>query len=401
MGKLAKGVLAVWVFTIICGLCDNIRTNISQSTATNLFDLLGKEWKDYFKVSPWGQDVIFTTGAGYRDNTTLSHYNVQPSSYIQNILEVNVYRVSTSGPQVVFYLMGDDLHYLHEIDVSQEQTLYGLAEIKQKFSSGLTPGFSAQYVYQDRVIDLSGDPVNVSSIHVIGHSYITKPSLRYDFSVATNRATIPFAELSITVMRQDYDAPLDDYWETTPNLTLGLNYKMNRKQRYNSEISISMGFSKRVYDNMLAADRDGLRIAGRGLEYDQYKAMLSWRHYLDARCLWKNTAKLGFIRNEDNGGGYYNYNKFSLSEQISYKDENWYAHIELRVSQYDYDFQPVAYQSQTTRRITSVLWNLRIERAIAKKLRLFTDFEHERLNSTLTAEAYQVNTITGGMIMEF
>jgi hypothetical protein len=400
MGRLKKGVFAVWMITTVCGLCGNIQTNKTQNLSTNLAVLLGNNWKDYFKVSPWGQSVIFTTGAGYRDNTTLSHYNVQPSSYIQNILEVNVYRASTSGPQVVFYLMGDDLHYLHEIDVDQEQTLYGFAQIKQKFSSGLTPALSAQYVYQDRIIDLSGDPLNVSSIHVVGHTYSVKPSLRYDFS-KQNKMTIPFAEISMTVLRQDYDSPLDDYWEPTPNLSLGLNYKMNARQKYYSEVSISGGFSKRIYDNMLAADRDGIRIAGRGLEYDQFKATLAWKHYLDARCLWKNTLRLGIVRNEDSGEGYYNHNRYSLSEQISYKDENWYAHVELRVSQYDYDIQPIAYQSPTIRRITSILWNLRIERAIAKNLRLFTDFEHERLNSTLTAEAYQVNSITGGMIMEF
>ncbi|MCX7872148.1 MAG: hypothetical protein N2487_02550, partial [Verrucomicrobiae bacterium] len=342
MGRFLKGVLIVWVWVTGYGFAANYQTNKTQIN-TNLPSVLGKEWRDYWKVSPWGYNVILTTGAGYRDNATLSHYNVQPSSYIQNVLEVNVYRASTSGPQVVFYLMGDDLHYLHEIDVVQEQTLYGFAQIKQKFSSGFTPGLTAQYVYQDRMVDVSGDPVNVSSIHVIGHTYLVKPSLRYDFSDSKTRKAIPYLELSTTLMRQDYDSPLDDYWETGPNLSIGLNYRMNTKQRYYSDISISGGFSKRVYDSMLATDRDGVRIAGNGLEYDQFRAMLSWRHYFDVRCFWRNTAKLGILRNEDNGSGFYNYTRYSLSEQVGYRDEHWNAQVEMRVSLYDYDFHPTVY----------------------------------------------------------
>ncbi|MGC8830468.1 MAG: hypothetical protein ACP5MG_13780 [Verrucomicrobiia bacterium] len=404
---LSKGLL---FFVATSAILNLVAQNPSHKAVTNSFDiytnlnqLLERDFQKYLKPAVWDSSATITSGAGYRDNITLSHYQIQESPFVQNSLELSLYRVATKGPQLVFFLTADDLRYLKETSIDKEQTLFGMAQFKQRFDSGLQPGFTAQYIYQDRVIDLSGDPLTISALHIVSHTFITKPSLRYDFGyqAGKSRKNWLWAELEFPVTRQDYDSPLDDYFEFGPRLTSGLNYKSKPKQKSYSDVFISFEYNKRAYDNMMKTDEIGTRLPGTHLEYNQLKLQLGWHHYLDEKCLWRVYSKVGYMRNIDNGSGYYDYDRYTLSEQLRYRDINWEGRVELKVSLYDYDRQPIAYNSSTFRRSSSVTLNLHLERKIIKKAKLFGEFEHERNNSTLTAEAYQVNTINGGLIIEF
>ncbi|MGC8743133.1 MAG: hypothetical protein ACP5T0_04570 [Verrucomicrobiia bacterium] len=409
MGKelISKGAIVIIAACAIFNLSAQQPINKNSANSldvyTNLNQLLERELEKLIKPSPWQASATITSAAGYRDNITLSHYQIENSPFIENSLELSLYRVAVNSPQLVFYATGDDLRYLKQTSVDKEQTFFGMAQIKQKYSTGLQPGLTAQYIYQDRVIDLSGDPLTISSLHVVGHTFITKPSLRYDFSYTDgrNQKRWLWAEMEFPISRQDYDSPLDDYWEFGPKLTFGLNYKPKPKQKSYSDVSLSLEYTKRAYDNMMETDYSGARLPGTHLEYNQFKLYLSWHHYLDEKCYWRLYSKFGYLRNMDSGVGYYDYDRYTLSEQLRYRDKYWEARIELKVSLYDYDKQPVSYTSGSLRRISNTTLNLHIERQIIKKVKVFSEFEHENNNSTLTAEAYQVNTINGGLMIEF
>lgn len=416
-GKINKGLVCLFfigatALTVLAQQTNSVNTPQKSDdeyldfyTNTNkLNELLDRELKKYYlKPSFWESSAVLTSSAGYRDNVTFSHYNIEASPFVQNSLELSLYRISTNKSQLIFYLLGDDLHYLKNVSVDKEQMLYGMAQIKQKLASGLQPGLTAQYIYQDRVIDLSGDPLSISSIHVVGHTFTTKPYLRYEpeYTTAKNLKSWKWIEFEFPITRQNYEAPLDDYWEFGPKLSLGLSYKTKPEQKLYSDVSFSFEYGKRAYDNMMIVDLTGVRLPETRLEYNQLKLQSGWRHYLDKNCYWRLYSKIGFLRNIDNGPGFYDYNRYTLSEQIQYRDKNWDARLELRVSLYEYDNQPVAYGSSTLRRISSSTLNLHIERKLIKKVKVFGEFEYERNNSTLTAEAYEVNTASGGFIVEF
>ncbi len=401
MGKV--GLLCIAVIGLTFGLYGQQDKSASQSfdTYTNLNKLLDVE--KYLKFSPWGTSVLLTSGAGYRDNITLSHYQVESSPFIQSTIELSLYRLALEGPQLIFYVTGDDLHYLKNTAVDKEQTLFGYAEIKQMFSTGLQPGLNFQYIYQDRMLDLSDNPSTLSSLHVIGHTYATKPFLRYEFgySPKEKRRIVPWIEFEFPITFQDYDAPLDDYLEVGPKVSVGMNYKSKPKQKTYSDLSLSFEYTKRAYNNMMETDEDGFRIPDTHLEYNYLKTQLQWRHYLDERCNWRLYTKVGFLKNLDSGAGYYDYSRYMFSEQLRYRDKNWEARFEVKTMLYEYDQQPVAYGSKSLRRISNTTVNFHIERSLYKKLRMFGEFEHEQNNSTLTAEAYYVNTVIGGFSMEF
>src|SRR5512139_3215960 len=61
-------------------------------------------------LPPWDYTVTLASGAGYRDNVTLSHAAPEASSFFRGAAEAMLFNIDVDGPQYTFYGSADYRH---------------------------------------------------------------------------------------------------------------------------------------------------------------------------------------------------------------------------------------------------------------------------------------------------
>jgi hypothetical protein len=167
-------------------------------------------------------------------------------------------------------------------------------------------------------------------------------------------------------------------------------------------VALTYGAAYIAHDAWLATDATGTEIPGKKLALWQQTAELKWEHRWDAAQRWRSITKLGFQYEQDNGGGFYDYSLYSLSEELRFTTKNWEIKGTMGVSYYDFPVQPAESASPNpTLYITTLNLTLRAERRVYKSLKLFGAFAYERALSDQAESQYAVNIVTGGMSWEF
>ena len=106
-------------------------------------------------------------------------------------------------------------------------------------------------------------------------------------------------------------------------------------------------------------------------------------------------------RQQDNGAGYYNYDKFQLSEQIRYQGGWGEVTLQARLGYYDYSVQTIAAADARRRNKTNVIINFRGEKKLTRWLKWYIDLEYERSLGNVSWDNYLVNTASSGLSVEF
>jgi hypothetical protein len=339
--------------------------------------------------SPWDRFFNLRVSGGYNDNVTLAHNAPEQAPFIHTGLEAVVSRVPVDGWFFNFTGMADDSRYLGPGSVDGETVVFALTEGKRQFPSGWQPGVGLQYLYQDQVLDVSTTETNQEALPVRGHSLGVRPGLRLDLT--------PHWWLSgeVPLGRQYYESPLDDYWESGGKVSAGYTYG------HRSEIELGYEPLHRSYDTDSALDADGEPLGGQSKALWQHDVRLAWRHYWDEDRHWRTTLKLGAKANRDNGGGYFDFNRYSAGAQVRYRTRRWEISAEAGVYQYYYPVQTVSGPGSPTRERTEVSASLRCERQIAKHWRVFAEYNREHVLGNVTVEEYSVNQGNAGLSWEF
>ena len=333
----------------------------------------------------WINDFSLRTGAGYRDNVGLSARSPQDSAFVASGLELILLRLPQNGTQFNFFVSGEDLHFLSSSIVDREQTLFAQALMKSDCGSGWQVSVAAEYVYQRQVADVSITEPGLMTIPVEGHGSVIREELRRDFG------NNYWASLELPAKRQFFREPLDDYWEYGPRLTLGKSYG------HKSELSVSYEISERDYDHGELRSALGDPLPDTRRKSIQQEARLAWKHHWDPNNCWRTTTRLSARQSEDNGSGYFDYTKLQAGEQLLFHTKKWDLSAEAKVARYDYPVQTVSATNLAKRRSTELAFNFRCERRVASFLKIFAEYERERVFSNLEFEQYAVATVKGGL----
>jgi hypothetical protein len=360
---------------------------VSHVAFADELDKLAKE----LSISLWDKSYGLRTGVGYKDNVLLSHSQPRSSPYVTSGLDIEWFRLPADGWQYYFLVTGDDIRYWHDIGVGNEDLWTSVANIKKDFGNDWKAGLSALYIYENQVVDISGDAVNglVSPMKIIGHTATINPSLRW------NLGANYWIELAWGATRQFLSEPADSYTRLGPKITLGRSYG-NR-----SQFTVNYEFFDQRYDHAGDTDPSGNEIPGTTLWELRHRVELALRHNWDAKRLWQTTTKLTFDYNRDNGSGYYDYYKYGLSEQLYYHAKTWEIKGTAAVAHYYYPLQNVDIATRLRWHKTGLVLNLRGEKHLARWLKLFTEYEYEHSISNRTLDDYGVNTISGGVQWDF
>lgn len=340
------------------------------------------------EVSLWDVSVNLRAAAGYKDNVMLSRFGAEASPVFMSGADLLVFRVPTGGAELSFMFSGDDTRFVSAQGADKEQTFFALAELKRQCANGWGGGFGLQYFYMDQVLDASTLDYGAGSIQARGHGLVLDPSVRRKLSAADT------LELEFPINRFYYAWPLDDYWEGGPKLALKHGYG------WRSEIGVSYEVARRPYDNRWQANAAGVLLPDTGLEFLLQRAEAAWRHHWDANRRWRSTAKLGVEINEDNGSGYFDYKRYFVSQQLRFRAGGWELRAQGSLRFYDYALQTVSATDPAKRNKMLVIAGFRAERSLAKKLKLFAEFEHESSLANVTYDAYRVNLVYAGVDWE-
>ena len=340
-------------------------------------------------LSLW--DAVFTlqSSAGYKDNVALSATRPSGSPFVRNQAEAIVFRLPLDGLEFNAFLSGEDTRFLASDVVDKEQNALAYAQLKKTWSEAWSTSLTGQYIYQNQVVDLSTSLATPTVLAVESHTYAARFAVRRKFAERW------WWELEPTLTRQDFNSPLDDYWEGGPKLSVGREY--GRK----SEVSVSYELSHRPYDHREQFNRAAAAIPGSELAFTQHRAQLVWKHHWDEARHWRTTAKLGYESSHDNGPGYYDFRKWQVSQQVRWSAAPWDVSITGRFADYNYPRQPVALGDPRAIKRTDFNLNLHAERSLTKRVKWFLDFDYERSLANQPATGYAVNLIHSGLSVEF
>jgi hypothetical protein len=342
-------------------------------------------------LAVWDVAGRLLVGGGYRDNVLLASVQPESSSFVETTADFSVIRLSESGSSLSFFVLGEFRRFLEDIEADGqpyegEQLLYATTEWTEPLDSQNTFIATFDYFYQHQVIDASETEANLSRVLIKGHTFTLQPAWEHQLS--------PVWKVSVegTAERQIYEAELDDYWQGAAEVRLSRAY--GRK----SEAAVFYQLRHRFYDSREQYTLAGVPVDGTQLVYRSHEIAGEWRHYWDADRHWRTTVKAGYFLSEDNGSGYFDYERFQLSARLRWKHAGWEISAAARGGWYLYDVQQVE-GANLERSYYTV--DGRIERWLAKHWLVYVAASREWNLSNDPPEEYNDWVASGGIGVEF
>jgi hypothetical protein len=333
----------------------------------------------------WDVTTRVSAGGGYRGNVLLSSVNPEGSSFIEVTGEFSAIRLSETGSVLTLFVLAELQRYLESEQVENQGIIYAVVQVDQPAGVNNTIGGEFQYLYQNQILDVSETEVVQRRAWVVGHGLSLKPYWEHDLS------EVWALKLEGSATRQIFEQDLDDYWEGYARLDLTRAYG-NR-----SSVSLAYELRHRFYDTREQYDPSGSPISGTDLIYRYHELGAEWRHNWDTNRQWRTTFRAGVLRSEDNGSGYFNYDRAQLSALARWQRGKWYAKLQGRAGWYWY---PNQFVSDEKRVRAFYGLEFRAERHIDEHWLVYAAASREWNLSNQPLEEYNDWIASGGIAVE-
>jgi hypothetical protein len=344
---------------------------------------------DKLELPKWDTSLNLRWGAGWKDNVLLAPTAPKASAFIASGLDLMVLRLPTERTEFVFFVSADDRRYLQHAGTDKEEMVMAEAQIKQFLSADWQAGLRVQGIYENMVFDASASETELTSVKFQGPGLGLHPSLRKDFNGGW------YFEGEFEITRQYLAAPLDNYWQGGPRLTLGREYGKR------SELALSYAVLRQSYDRRSQVSLDSVPVPDTALAYLTHEVELAWRHQWDSAKRWRTATKLKYQHLGDNGSGYFDYNKYVFAQELRYRAPGWEISGQGKINRYDYASRYASLDPQSKRWVTGFAANLRGEKSLVRKLKVYLEFEYERYLSNESTMEYEATTLSSGLNWEF
>jgi len=339
--------------------------------------------------SAWEHTFTIKAGLGYKDNLTLAPQAPESSPFVGTALEALLLRQYENGNQLMGLATLEDARYWSGKTVDHEDLGIAQLEWRHFWANDWQAALGMEGIYIDQVIDLSVTETNREALPVRGWTLTARPAVRRELSGRT------WLVLETPVARHLYEGSIDDYWEGGPRIVV--SHALNDQ----IEASIGYAFAHRGYDTAPGRDASGSIITNTVRSAAQHDIVGSWKQYWDRARRWRSVTKLGYRHSSDNLSGYFDYEQYSISQQVRFQTADWELSAEARFSHYRFPVQTVSDTDLEKRRRADLTVSLRAERQLVKHLRLYAQYDYERTDSNLSLDEYTVNTVSGGVAVEF
>jgi len=337
-------------------------------------------------VSVWDVTTRVVGGFGYRDNVLRSSVATENSAFFLSTADLTLIRLSETGSLLTLFLLGEDTRYFNAPSVGYEQIFSGSAQFTHPILQHGEVGGYASYLYQHQILDVSETESILQRVLVIGHGVTIRPHWKESLTQGLD------LQLTGTALRQVYESQLDDYWEGSGRLSLIHSYARR------SEFTGYYQFLYRPYDTREQFDTDGIIVPDTHLSYLQNEVGLFWQHYWDEARHWRTSTKVSYMYNQDNGSGYFDYNRLLFSEQLRWNNKAWEIRATARFGYYYYDVQEFLGEPRERSYVTV---DVRVERRLGKHWLAYVETDQEWNMSNDPIDEYNVWSVSAGMGVEF
>jgi hypothetical protein len=190
---------------------------------------------------------------------------------------------------------------------------------------------------------------------------------------------------------QAVELPLDGSVEP------GFAFSLGQDHRQRTAYSLSYGFHERVFDDLTITDALGVTLPGAALRFREHQVEATYRRELDAARRWRLTLRAGWLRNEDNGQGYYDYDRGRMALEMRWRKKPWEIKLSSRASYYDYSIQSIAGAGSELREKALLSAGLQTRRELKRGFYVVLRAEHEQSLSNLTTDRYVANVLSLGL----
>jgi len=290
---------------------------------------------DESPVAVWDTAGRLLVGGGYRDNVLLSSFQPEHSPFVEVAGDFSVIRLSETDAMLSFFVLGEFRRYLEDIEVDgQRYELEQLVSVTVDWSKPVdernTLGAGFDYFYQYEVMDVSETEVDENRMLVKGHSFSIEPDWKHQLNPDWAFSLLGTAD------RQLYEVDLDDFWQGSVRARLARSYG------HRSEASVFYKLRHRFYDTREQYTVAGVPEPGTSLVYRSHEVAGEVRHHWDKDRHWRTAIKAGWLLSEDNGSGYFDYERIQFSAGVRWKHAGWDIGAVGRAGWYLYDLQQVA-----------------------------------------------------------
>ena len=340
----------------------------------------------------WDKQVTVSSGVGYKDNIFLCPFRVRESAFFINGLDFSFLRVPLDGWQVTGLVAGDDVRYWSNIGTNSEDSLTASLRVQRELPDGWKPGLEFRTLYENQVLDISTRAATPATALVEGYSFTARPSVRKDFDFMAG----VWSQVEVPVTHWSLAAPLDNYWDVGPVVTLGFNVGTN------GDVTVSYGASYQSHDEWVALDNFG-RTLPQHLKVFEDRTELAWHQYWDTHHHLRSSTRLIFAYDQDNGGGYFNFYQYQIVEDLLWQTANWQMKASAQQVYEDYPVQGVGVLNGQFLNRNLLDLSVELERRLYKHLKTFAKVEYHRGHSTYVGDAgdYFARVYSGGLRWEF
>jgi hypothetical protein len=365
-------------------------THAASDALTNNLELIPEDMSLWRESLLWDKDIVLRAGFGYKDNVLLAPSSPIGSAFFTSGLDLTFLRLPLDGWEMNFSLVGDDVRYFHSPGgLNGEDLFLASAQVQKYFSEIWRSGLELRASYVDQVVQEIIQTGGVQAVEAKGYTLGVRPFIRRDLT------TNWWVQLEAPLAREWWQSPLDSLWKLGGQAVLGFTYGPH------SQLVLSGGGFYIPHDEWLARDASGTEIPGLKLVVWKQVVDLKWENQWDTQRHWSTTTRLGFNYSRDNGGGFYDYYRYYISEELHLHTRNWDAKVSGGVSYYDFPVQTIDVPPAPTLHLTTVTAGLHLDRRLYKSIRAFASFEYEQTGSDDPTSEYEVKTVAGGVSWEF
>lgn len=337
-------------------------------------------------VAVWDVSARAEVGGGYKHNVLLTSVAPENSSFVSVAADISFIRLSETGSEFTMFFLGEDRRYFDVPSVNGESFVSGTIQLARPLGPRDKLGIELSALYQNQVMDVSETETNLTRLLVEGIGISLKPKWNHTLGPGWETRLEAFGGPQL------YAGEVDSYWEAGGKLTLVRTYG------HKSELSMNFQSLHWLYDDREQTDLQGQPVPGTTLAFWRPEVFGQWRHNWDAQKRWTTTTKVGLLWNQDNGSGYWNYDRVALSQKVRWRQGGWEIVAGARVGWYLYAVQSVG--EERRKRLYATL-DFRVERRLGKHWFVYASGESDWNWSNQSLDQYSDWTAGTGIGREF
>ncbi|MDG2166551.1 MAG: hypothetical protein P8L44_01320 [Opitutales bacterium] len=337
----------------------------------------------------WDFSALGRVGWGRSDNVLLATVNPQTGDYVRSEFEMFLTKLPDDSGEFFSYLSLTDLRYSGVEDADKEQMFLSSTQWKRYLSDRLSGVLKAQYVYFDQILDLSLTERQEARERIQFHGYGLGSDLEYLFT-QDDELTFGFI-----VLREEYAEVLGNDW-------LGrLEFEWERPFWLSTELSAKLRAEKRDYDERSQRDIFGRSVEGDRLKVNRNSAMIELSKSWGKQKLLESALEVRFLRNRDNGVGYYDYDQWSIDLSLEGEWKGFEARAGIGLDDSEFLIQTVERFNPLPRKKKDYWGELFLRRELGGRWSIYLLAEFEESNSNVVTDEYDVLSGSLGFQIDF